>query len=312
MSRFIGNTNYHTAQGLDEEFAAVVEGSKTPVEAVELGRSVEGRPITAYCFGDGDFRKPEILYFALAHAIEFIGAETALEIARGIAAGDAGAALDRMNVWVLPVFNPDGYAKVERQLSSGPGIGLARSNANGVDLNRNFPVAFYHLPRSIFSGSPFKISPYYRGAEPCSETESAVFRDFIIGRNFKTSLSLHSFGGSILFPYSHTSKKCRDYDAFMALGGEMASRQSRPYTVKPAYKLYQMNGDMDDWLYDECGVFAMVMEIGRLGVRAARPETWLNPFFWSNPVEPHAEIDNILPACLYLVEYAAEKFAGPK
>ena len=309
MARFIRNTNYHTLAGLENEIAELTGGTGAPTETVELGMSAEGRPIKAVCFGDGDFRKPEVLYFALTHASEFIGTETALALIRHLAQGGDREALDRINVWIIPALNPDGYAAVEKRLGAGLGLGFGRGNARGVDLNRNFPTAFYHLPRSLFAGSPLKISPYYRGEAPCSEPESALFRDFILSRNFKTALSYHSFGATILFPYNHTSAKCRDYGTFMEIGGEMAKRQNSPYTVKQAVNMYSSNGSINDWLYDECGILAFLMEIGKLGAAPGRPETWLNPFYWYNPVVPREEIADILPASLYLLETTPARFA---
>ncbi|HOO56533.1 MAG TPA: M14 family zinc carboxypeptidase [bacterium] len=308
MTGFIGKTNYRTFSGFNAEVETVLAGSKAPVELVAVGASGEGRGISGICFGDGDYRKPELLFFALTHPLEFIGAETALDIIRYLSEGSENSVLENCNIWVLPILNPDGYAKVESQLSGGLGIAAVRGNSGGVDLNRNFPVAFYHLPISLFAGSSMKISPYYRGSEPCSEAESQVFRDFILGRNFKITLSLHSFGRSFLFPYSYVKRKCRDHDLFMKLGEEMAERQKNPYSVKPGYSLYASNGTIEDWLYDECGILAMVAEIGGLNVRPVNPESWVNPFFWSNPVDPKPEIENVLPACFYLIEALRERF----
>ncbi len=310
MAKFIKKTNYHSLDGVDSEIIDIVKTSIPPAEVVEIGVSTEGRPIKAVCFGDGDFRKPEVLYFALTHSMEYIGTETALALIRHFAGGGHSEALGHINVWILPVLNPDGYASVEKQLNSPLGIGFGRKNSRGVDLNRNFPVAFYHFPRSLFAGSPMKASPYFKGDAPCSEAESSLFRDFILGRNFKASVALHSFGGAIMFPYNHTPVRCRDYDTFVELGNDMAGRQKRPYTVKQSYELYATNGSVSDWLYDECGILSFVMEIGKLGASVERPETWINPFYWYNPVEPREEIDNILPACLVLTEHVFSKFAS--
>ncbi len=308
MSRFIRKTNYHTLDGVESEISETVAASVAPAEVVEIGVSTEGRSIKAVCFGDGDFRKPEVLYFALTHSMEFIGSEAALALISHFAGGGHAEILNRMNVWTIPVLNPDGYASVEKQLDSALGIGFGRKNARGVDLNRNFPVAFYHFPRSLFAGSPTKASPYFKGDAPCSETESAMFRDFVLGRNFKVSLTLHSFGAVILFPYNHTPIRCRDYDTFVDLGKDMSDAQRRPYSVKQSYELYAANGSISDWLYDECGILAFVMEIGKFGAALDRPETWLNPFYWYNPAEPRDEIDNIMPAALRLAERSLSLF----
>ncbi len=305
---FIRDTAYKTLRGVEAEIDALA--ARSGAEIALLGESTEGRPIRALCFGGGDYRKPELLYYALEHSMEYIGAEAALDAARRLADSECSEYLDKANVWVLPVLNPDGYARVEKQLSSGLGLAFARKNASGVDLNRNFPVAFYHFPGSVFAGSPLKFSPHYRGAEPCSEQETRVFRDFILGRNFKISLAFHCFGASILYPYFYKKSKCGAHDTLAALAGKISFAQRSPYSVKPGHKLYLTNGSSADWLYDEQGILALVMEIGKLGVKADRPESWINPFFWFNPVDPKEELDNIVPASLKLVEETASRFSG--
>lgn len=312
MSIYVKNTNYLTLKGVEKELTEAVDASRVKAELVTLGHSVESRSIYGVCFGDGDYRKPEVLFLALTHSMEYIGTAVALAIVKKLAsaegAKDYGDILSRMNAWVIPVINPDGYASVEKNLTRGLGLVFARKNARGVDLNRNFPVGFYHLPRSVFSGSPIKTSPYFRGSSPCSEPEAQVLRDFILGRNIKTAINFHSFGPSILIPYHHTKKKCRDHELIEKIALEMAAKQKEPYEVKQSWQLYPANGDIDDWFYDECNILPFTIEIGKLGIRPERPETWLNPFFWSNPVEPADETANVLPAALHLIDATAELF----
>ncbi len=304
-----------TFKGIESELHDLVSQSEIPAEIITLGHSVEERPIYGICFGDGDHRKPELLYYALTHSMEYVGNAALMETMRRLSqhngAAEHAEKIEKMNVWMIPVLNPDGYVKIEEQLGRRLGFAAGRKNARGVDLNRNFPVAFYHIPRSIFAGSPVKASPYYRGASPCSEPESQVFRDFILGHNIKMSLSFHSFGGALLFPYSYTKKKCRDYDLFVQICEEMTHRQENPYSVKPGCDLYNANGEMEDWLYDECRILALCMEIGKIGFNLEYPATWLNPFYWANPYDPRAELDNITPAALHLIDTLYNMFVKP-
>ena len=90
-----------------------------PVDTeIEIGRSVEGRPITVIRRGDPDGAR--VIAVGAIHGNE-----------------DAGVAIiDRLAVepvpegvelWLVRSINPDGQARQDRQ------------NANAVDLNRNFP-----------------------------------------------------------------------------------------------------------------------------------------------------------------------------
>jgi protein MpaA len=113
---------------------------------VMLGRSERGRPITAWEVGDPSSPR-KALVVGCIH-----GDETA-----GIAIADALARVPaprNTDVWIVPDLNPDGVAAGTRQ------------NANGVDLNRNFPWQWRPV------GHPW--TPFYAGASVLSEREARI------------------------------------------------------------------------------------------------------------------------------------------
>jgi protein MpaA len=71
----------------------------------------------------------------------------------------AQAAVAGVRLWLIPDVNPDGAARD------------TRVNADGVDLNRNFPFRWRHL------GGPG--SRFYSGPRPSSEPESRAIEAFI-------------------------------------------------------------------------------------------------------------------------------------
>ncbi len=88
------------------------------------GRSVEGREIRCLSFGEG---RRTILFIGGQHGNEPAGATLAGALARRLAdrPGDAMGC----RVLVIPALNPDGL------------VAGTRANANGVDLNRDFPAS---------------------------------------------------------------------------------------------------------------------------------------------------------------------------
>jgi protein MpaA len=85
--------------------------------AEQLGRSYEGRPIdVVHVAGPG----PRILVVGCIHGNECEGIEVTKLLARSHPTAD---------LWLLDQLNPDGYARG------------SRTNAHGVDLNRDFLVA---------------------------------------------------------------------------------------------------------------------------------------------------------------------------
>jgi murein peptide amidase A len=117
---------------------------------VGLGRSVEGRPIVAERFGTPGGRR--VLVIGVIHGDE-----------------DAGSAIlddlrsepvpDGVELWVVDSMNPDGQAAQVRQ------------NANGVDLNRNFPDSWGPI------GVPGDSE--YAGTGPASEPETQAIVNLV-------------------------------------------------------------------------------------------------------------------------------------
>lgn len=114
----------------------------TDVE-VEIGRSVEGRPITVIRRGDPTGTR--VLAVGVIHGNE----------ADGVAIIDRLAVEpvpDGVELWLVRSMNPDGQARSDRQ------------NANAVDLNRNFPENWDVLGEPGFW--------QYGGSAPASEPET--------------------------------------------------------------------------------------------------------------------------------------------
>jgi protein MpaA len=117
-----------------------------PPRRVLLGRSVDGRPIRAVRLGD-PASKQRVLVVGCIHGDECAGTA----IVGGLIRADPLLAAD---MWVIRNLNPDGRAS------------RTRTNARGVDLNRNFPGAW----RAIGSAG----DPQYSGRRPLSEPETRI------------------------------------------------------------------------------------------------------------------------------------------
>ena len=129
-----------------------------------FGHSVQGRPLVGFELpGSG----PLVTVTAGLHGLEYIGVATALEV---LEAGPlAGARLV-----VLPVLNPDGYARTWEAGGHGR-IRDLRKNARGVDLNRNFPLPYDAAAPTWVpgAGSMDPDAATYRGPSVLSEPEAA-------------------------------------------------------------------------------------------------------------------------------------------
>jgi murein peptide amidase A len=120
------------------------------VEVVEIGRSVEGRPITAVRRGTPG--GSVVLVIGVIHGDEDDG----VAILERLATADVPAGVD---LWLVESMNPDGQ------------VAQRRTNANLVDLNRNFP--FQWAPLGVPGDSQ------YGGTGAASEPETQAIVDFV-------------------------------------------------------------------------------------------------------------------------------------
>ncbi|MFA6449554.1 MAG: M14 family metallopeptidase, partial [bacterium] len=83
----------------------------------EYGRSVEGRPLLfIHIARPGGKKRAEALISANIHGNEWIGNRMAIAAAKRLLEGRdsdpwISSLLDKIDFWILPCINPDGYAK---------------------------------------------------------------------------------------------------------------------------------------------------------------------------------------------------------
>ncbi len=108
------------------------------------------------------------------------------------------AAVDNYEIWVAPVWNPDGYNWVFT------GDNLWRKNRTifpggvGCDLNRNYPFGWDNL----CSGSSIPSNDTYKGPSAASEAETQTMQAFNDARHFTKIIDYHSHGRETLYAYA--------------------------------------------------------------------------------------------------------------
>ncbi|MEO8846572.1 MAG: M14 family zinc carboxypeptidase [Kofleriaceae bacterium] len=224
-----------------------------------IGASGEGRPLWALRIGHGPNK---ILLNGTQHAREWISTMTATCVAdRLVRDYDRDPAIralvDRSELWIVPVVNPDGY-----QFSWGTDRYWRKNRRDrvGVDLNRNFSVAWGGA-----GSSRFPRSDIYRGAYAFSEPETAALRDLALREHFAKHVDFHAYGQLILYPWSYTGTPTKDRDRFATIGDGIASamfatHQNR-YSLQPGIELYAASGTMTDWMYGEGHALSYTIEL---------------------------------------------------
>jgi len=108
-----------------------------------FGYSEEGRELLMVKISDNVDEpevEPEFMYSSTMHGDETTGYVLMLRLIDYLLSNygtdaQVTAIVDSMEIWINPLFNPDGTYSAGNHTVSG----ATRGNANGVDLNRNFP-----------------------------------------------------------------------------------------------------------------------------------------------------------------------------
>lgn len=170
--------------------------------------------------------------------------------------------VDNVEMYFVPMINPDGYARNEFTDPSGGGMHRKNRNPNhgntnrGVDLNRNFSYEWGTTGVS-FNGN----DDTFPGTGPFSEPESKNMKKIAEQFGVSFAFNAHTYGKLLLYPIGATSNEfAADDDYFSAYSGHMA--QYSGYDAIKSSGLYPASGDTDDYMYVDEGIFAMTPEVG--------------------------------------------------
>ncbi len=274
------------------------------VSPIRIGTSAGGEPIWIFRVTTNpeiDEGLPRFLVTSVIHAQEFISAEINLSLFERFTNNmRQNKSLWKREVCFLPILNPDGFLRVERDLAAGRKH-FSRTNRNGVDLNRNFSAFFSkrYLLHRLFP----RI--WYPGYRPFSEPETAAYREFLLENRFDYALSLHSFGGWFFYPYGGSKRKPRDEKWFREVCSEMIDRQPlygyRMRQLGRFLPFFRARGTETDYLYETFGTRSVLIEIGRRNLGMLHPKVLLNPFHWFNPRDPETEVKNLIEPLFYFL-----------
>jgi carboxypeptidase A2 len=225
-----------------------------------IGKSYEGREIKAIkltsCDGEAKAKggRNSIYIDAGIHAREWIAPATALYLIEQLTSGgDSSHILDKVDVIIQPVVNPDGYEYSHRleRLWRKTRSGILPATCRGTDGNRNFD---YHWGE--VGASPNQCSETFRGDKAFSEKETIALRDAVeaVKDSCKFYLTLHSYGNYMLYPWGYTSdlpESWRDIDEIARIGADaIANATGTKYTVGSSTNvLYAAAGGSDDYMF---------------------------------------------------------------
>ncbi|MBI3784278.1 MAG: hypothetical protein HY270_12855 [Deltaproteobacteria bacterium] len=307
---------YPAPEVADAEIVELAQQAPALCRLEVIGRSTEGRPLHALRIAApaSAGERPCLLVTAHIHAIEFIGAYVARAVAQRLVGGFGTTAhitdlLQRAEVWVVPLLNPDGAARVWSS-AGWTRLGSARFTAQGVDPNRNFPFVETGGRRGWNSGRDKPGSAYYRGPHPLSEPECLALARLCKRQRFCAAVNFHSFGGVIFLPEVRGPDSTKARHVLGTFEGPFQEHQSlrryRPVHERSAAII----GQLDPFLLYAFGTPSVTVEVSRPGSYVLLPWNLLRIFWWANPMRPDAWVENDAGATIHALIELLERSGG--
>lgn len=168
-----------------------------------IGRSVEGREIICYQVGDGSLH---VLIAAGTHGNEVGTVKLAYRLLAWLTAQDIR--FSRLTIYIIPCLNPDGFAVAKRHPDYFNFGRIGRFNANGVDLNRNFPTRSWQSQATWSHGDNYtEKTTVFSGQEPGSEPEIQALLAFMKEKKIAVYWAFHSAGRDVMGNENDRSQK---------------------------------------------------------------------------------------------------------
>jgi Zinc carboxypeptidase len=147
-------------------------------QAEILGFSTEGRPLELYTFGKGS--QERMIVAGIHGGDEWNTVTLANQLIKYV---DRNPEIipEEITLYILPNLNPDGEARAHNK--------YGRVNANGVDLNRNFPV---NWQKDWDRGGCWHSLVTSGGTGPGSEAETQALINFVETHQIEVLISYHS------------------------------------------------------------------------------------------------------------------------
>ena len=291
--KIVKQTALYTYNKLIEDSELLLKQYPTTLTCEIIGYSYNGRKLLSLCAGDKN-AEHHVLIQAAIHGREHITSLVAMALLERLLSRKVP---EGFCFHFLPMTNPDGAAisqllsfdcalaeiyesDCKKGRSEGPmELYLQRwkSNARGVDLNRNFDAGF-----SKITGPKSPSSENYRGLNAFSEPESAALRDYTEAYDFCATISYHAMGNEIYYEFGDNSPV-----------NEAGRTLAEAVAKKTGYRLVEDDGTSfggyKDWAIEKMRIPSLTIEVGRLP--APLPESEFIKIYNSNKNLPYIIAD---------------------
>jgi g-D-glutamyl-meso-diaminopimelate peptidase len=264
---------HYTYERLREDIAALAVAYPGLFTSRVLAQTADGREIVLCILGDEE-AKHKVLVTGAIHAREHMTAQlVAKQMEKHLYAAKHGLpeADGDVAFYVIPMLNPDGVTLSQKGVEGinsaalrtkvaeilqdeGVDAALWKSNARGVDLNRNFPANWDNL------GGLVPGSMRYRGSAPFCEAETKAVRDLVSKVRFDATLSYHSTGS---YQYWKFRQREDVLARTQALAQAVYAATGYPL-LSDGEEADVEGGGLKDWALETHGIPSLTVEVGCL------------------------------------------------
>jgi hypothetical protein len=246
----VGFKNYPSFEEIENFLKTITSKYSKIAKLISIGKSAQGRDLWIVKISDNvqvDEVEPEFKFISSMHGNEITGRELTQFLIKDLLEGyevdkDITKLINNTEIYIMPSMNPDGSKRRQR------------ANANGYDLNRNFPDWGRGDHNGLATRQP--------------ETKSIM--KFQAARNFSLSANFHGGAVVVNYPWDNTYDRhpLNDLVKQLSLGyadlnPEMRSSRSFEGGITNGADWYVLRGGMQDWSYFFYNDLQITVELSR-------------------------------------------------
>lgn len=265
--------NYHTYNELTAELQAAAAVNPNICFLESAGASFQGRQLWVMHISDHpdlDEEEPEFFYISSMHGNEAVGMELCMYLIDYLIDNynenpTVQYLVNETHIMIMPLMNPDGYAA------------MSRYNAQGFDLNRNFPDRIDD-PYNITTGRPHEVQVLMNYCAGISPVLSANYHCGTMVMNYPWD-SNPNFQ-SVNTPTPDDAWFIEISLAYSTLNPPMFTG-TFPQGITNGADWYTVYGGLQDWCYNWNGRADITIEVSDENMPPANEL----PIFWDNNQE---------------------------
>jgi hypothetical protein len=298
----VNTSQTYTLLQLHQDIQTLENQYQEMAKVSTIGYSVEGRPILAIQVGlEGNEEKPNILLMGGIHPRENYSVMMVVKQLDKILyhyfnTGFFGPynlheILEDVNIYFVPTINPDGMNIIHNGIESSLNYeALAKmrniqgdyrwwkSNANGVDLNKNFEDGNWSKPKSyLMTDEP--SSGGFKGYFPNSEPETRAIQAFSREKQFLLAISYHTSGEAFFWADTDTHANFEGIDiGIINRFHDITGYDRMPVSKNPVV----FGRGFENWFKKEFNRLAICVELAPFGENhyAQYPDSMFDELVW--------------------------------